>query len=166
MWDFRKHATEYALFFGSMAFLYFELTPIDNTYGGVFLFGVASALGAIVGVVLRPYLLRDREADPFWERFEASAAVVLGMAFLVGTTANFVNRTFPTGPESSTEVWYLWKGENKGEYYLFIEFPIGEERIQVSGAFWNTLPERGAVKLWYLPGRLGFPYIVRYELAP
>jgi hypothetical protein len=156
------------LFFGSLVFLLFESTPLDNTLGGDFLFGVASSLGAIVAVFARPYVWKRLQTQPLRKRLDTMALLVMGSAFMTASIASFVNRTFPTGPASPSTFSILWKDTDNRirQHYLGIEFPFGEERIQVSRKFWQSVPQRGAVRLWFVPGRLGFAYLVGYELAP
>lgn len=157
-----------ALFFVSLIAIWWESTPLENTLGGDVLFAVACAAGAIVAVLLRAYVWRRMPGAPFRERLDELVTLAFGLALLSAAAASFVNRSFPPGPPIGST--HVVSGAPSGgrawqRFYIRIEFSFGSEKLEVSREFWASAPTGTKVNLWFVPGRLGFAYLDRYELA-
>jgi hypothetical protein len=154
-------------FFLSMLFLVTETKRIDNTFNGMKLFWIGSFIGIMLAILLT-VMIKKINPSVYYDgkrRFVIHFGLFLGFFLFGSASANFINHAFSDKGESWHEYRIAHKSINSRtrSHYLFINVGNGDERFEVGRSLFDKVNEGGDVMLCIKSGRLGFPFVTKFE---
>jgi hypothetical protein len=142
-----------------------ESYAISRTLEAGRLFGIAAAIGALVGVI--PSVTIGRYALPNGPRGEQACMFILmvtACSLLLVALASVANRASAPNQVSFTEACVVSKGRYKtGGYVITVKLSTGKQTFEVDRTVWSS--PSSCLRIRHSPGNLGFERIQSFEVA-